>query len=56
MLPIYFTKLREGENANDLSTDIAGTLTAYAAMVNDFDEMSKVIDVLEVGRDLLRER
>ena len=55
-LPIYFTKLKEGESANDLSTDIVSTLTAYAAMANDFDEMNKVIDVLELGRDLLRER
>lgn len=55
-LPIYFTKLKDGESANDLSTDIVSTLTAYAAMANDFDEMNKVIDVLELGRDLLRER
>lgn len=55
-LPIYFTKLKEGESANDLSTDIVSTLTAYAAMANDFDEMNKVIDVLELGKDLLRER
>ena len=55
-LPIYFTKLKEGESANDLSTDIVSTLTAYAAMANDYDEMNKVIDVLELGRDLLRER
>lgn len=55
-LPIYFTKLKEGESVNDLSTDIVSTLTAYAAMANDFDEMNKVIDVLELGRDLLRER
>ena len=55
-LPIYFTKLKEGESANDLSTDIVSTLTAYAAMANDFDEMNKVIDVLELGRDLIRER
>lgn len=55
-LPIYFTRLKEGESANDLSTDIVSTLTAYAAMANDYDEMNKVIDVLELGRDLLRER
>ena len=53
-LPIYFTKLKEGESANDLSTDIVSTLTAYAAMANDFDEMNKVIDVLELGRDIIR--
>lgn len=55
MLPIYYTKLREGESANDISTDITATLTAYAAMANDFNEMNKVIDVLELGRDMLRD-
>lgn len=54
-LPIYYTKLKEGESPNDISTDITATLTAYASMANDFDEMNKVIDVLELGRDLLRD-
>lgn len=31
-------------------------MTAYASMANEFDEMNKVINVLEVGRDILRER
>ena len=56
ILPIYYTKMKEGESPNDLSTDIVSTLTAYAAMANDFNEMNKVIDVLELGRDMLRER
>ena len=55
VLPIYFTKLKEGESPNDISTDITSTLTAYAAMANDFNEMNKVIDVLELGRDMLRD-
>lgn len=55
VLPIYFTKLREGESPDDISTDIVGTLTAYAAMANDFKEMNKVIDVLEIGRDIVRD-
>lgn len=55
VLPIYFTKLKEGESANDISTDVTSTLTAYAAMANDFNEMNKVIDVLELGRDILRD-
>jgi hypothetical protein len=46
VLPIYYTKMKEGESPNDLSTDIVSTLTAYAAMANDFNEMNKVIDVL----------
>lgn len=56
VLPIYYTKMKEGESPNDLSTDIVSTLTAYAAMANDFNEMNKVIDVLELGRDMLKER
>lgn len=55
VLPIYYTKLRDGESADDISTDIVSTLTAYAAMANDFNEMNKIIDVLELGRDMLRD-
>lgn len=55
-LPIYYTKLGRGENPNDLSTDIVSTLTAYAAMANEYNAMGKVIDVLELGRDLMRQR
>lgn len=56
VLPIYYTKMKEGESPNDLSTDIVSTLTAYAAMANDYNEMNKVIDLLELGRDMLKER
>lgn len=55
-LPIYYTKIKEGEDPNDISTDIVSTLSAYAAMVHDFNEMNRVIDTLELGRDILRER
>lgn len=54
-LPIYYTKMKEGENPNDISTDIVSTLTAYAAMANDFNEMNRVIDTLELGRDILKD-
>ena len=55
-LPIYYTKLKEGESPNDISTDIVSTLTAYAAMANDYNELNQIIDALEIGRDVLRER
>lgn len=55
-LPIYYTHLRPGENNNDVSTDITSTLTAYAAMANNYHEIGEVIDALEVGRTLLRRR
>ena len=53
ILPIYYTKLREGESHNDISTDVVSTMIAYTAMANDFKEMNKVIDVLELSRDML---
>lgn len=56
MLPIYYTDPKKMEDKNSLSTDIVTTFTAYAAMANDFNEMNKVIDILELGRDSLRER
>lgn len=53
-LPIYYTsKLKD---MNDLSTDVASTMIAYASMANDFNRMNEVIDSLEVGRILLRQR
>lgn len=56
ILPIYYTKLNEGESENDISTDIVSTLGAYASMALDFKEMNSVIHILELGRDLLRQR
>lgn len=54
-LPIYYTQLKEGESNNDVSTDVVSTLIAYAAMANDFNEMNKIVDVLELGRDILKD-
>lgn len=55
-LPIYYTKLKEGESANDISTDIVSTLSAYAAMAVDYDEMSKIIDILELSKSVIQNR
>lgn len=55
-LPIYFTKMKEGENMNDLSTDVTSTMIAYASMAIDYDEMNKVVDILEIGRTIIREK
>lgn len=56
LLPIYYTKKREGESEDDMSSDVTATLTAYAAMANEFKEMNKIIELLELGRDILRDR
>lgn len=52
-LPIYYTKLREGESQNDVSTDVTSTLIAYTSMVMDYHEMSKIIDIMEMSKDVL---
>ena len=53
-LPIYYTQ--KLKNIEDLSTDVASTMIAYASMANDFDSMNEVIDALEVGRIILANR
>lgn len=55
-LPIYYTNLKEGESEEDVSTDVVSTMIAYAAMAEDFKQMNKVLDILELGRDVLRDR
>jgi len=53
-LPIYFvSKL---ENADDLSTDATSALAAYAAMAVEYDEMSKIVHLLEISRDVINKR
>lgn len=54
-LPVYYLKMKD-EKLNNLSTDAVSTLIAYADMAVNFDEMSNVIDLLELGRDALRTR
>ena len=55
-LPIYYIKFKDNEQLKDLSTDIASTLTAYASMAYDYDEMNSVIDQMELSRTMARER
>lgn len=53
-LPIYYTERLE--NSNEISKDAISSMIAFGAMANDFNEMNKIVDVLEVGRDILRQR
>ena len=55
ILPIYYTKLKNGESNNDISTDVVSTMIAYAGMVDDYEQMNKCIDVLELSRDIIRD-
>jgi len=53
-LPIYFTgKLND---MKDLSTDFAEALSAFTTMATDYEKMSKIVDMLELGRDIISNR
>lgn len=54
LLPIYFTKKLNDVNDN-LSTDIVTAMSAYSAMALDYTSMDKIVDVLELGKDVIGE-
>lgn len=54
-IPIYYTKLREGESNNDISRDIVSTMTAYVAMAEEYNQMTKIVDSLEIARGYFNE-
>ena len=52
-LPVLFTnRLR---NPDELTDDVVGSLMSYAYMANQYEQMNKIIDPLEVGYTLLTE-
>lgn len=53
VLPVlYTTRL---SNPNELSTDIFGSLMAYSAMSNKYEQIEKIIDPLEVTKNVIIE-
>ncbi len=55
VVPIRFLKFAPGEDSQNLSTDIAGTLTRYAQMCCNYSMMSRIMPVMELGRTLMEE-
>lgn len=53
-LPIYYTT--ELEDMSRLSTDFTSSLIAYAGMAINYSEMNKIIDALELTKDLALDR
>lgn len=49
---LYTTRLK---NPNEISTDVVGALMTYVYATNEFEEIEKIIDPLEVGRALITE-
>lgn len=53
-LPVYYTTPLE--DVNRLSLDFTSSLLAYAGMAINYNEMNKVVDVLELTREMVHER
>lgn len=53
-LPVNY--IRKLSDSNNLSLDMTSSMVAYLYSINDFSEMSKIIDVLEFTRDVIGER
>lgn len=53
-LPVYYTTPLE--DMNRLSLDFTSSMMAYAGMAVNYNEMNKVVDVLELTRDLVKDR
>lgn len=53
-VPVYYTM--DLEDMRRLSTDFTATLMAYADMAVNYDEMSKIVDVMELVRDTVYQR
>lgn len=53
-LPLF--GINKLHNMNDLSTDLFGGLLQYGSMAATYAAMSQVVDVFELGRDVLKQR
>lgn len=53
-LPIFYTTPLD--DADMISDDFTSSMVAYTAMAVNYDEMNKVIDALELTRDLVMDR
>lgn len=53
-VPVYYTM--DIKDKRRLSTDYTATILAYADMAHNYNEMSKVVDVLELVRDTVYDR
>lgn len=53
-VPLY--GINKFEDPNELSTDIYAGLLQYGAMASTYNAVGSVIDILEVGKEVLKER
>ena len=52
-LPLFYL---HADNASDITTDVIGSLIAYADMAYTYDSMNDVVDSLELAKDVAKRR
>lgn len=53
VLPVQYTNRLK--NPNELSTDVVGSLMAYAYMCHQYNELENIINPMEIGRTIVKE-
>ena len=53
-VPIYY--FNELDNMTDLSTDATATMIMFADMATRHRELSRIVDIIEIGRDVIGKR
>mgnify|MGYP003669136895 FL=1 len=57
-VPVHYARAIGNENGQlspeDLSYDLGGGLKMFFSMANNFKEMGEILDVLEIGKELIR--
>jgi len=53
-LPVLY--INEVKDKKSLSTDIVATMSMFSAMAHDYHDMNMIIDVLEMGKDMIGKR
>ena len=53
-LPVHFTN--SIDDIQDMSKDTTSIMASYIAMAEDYNEMNKIVDVLELGNEILAQR
>ena len=49
-LPLFYVHSKNG-NDEDLSTDVISTLIAYADMANNYAQLNKIVNAMEIGKN-----
>lgn len=52
-LPLFYL---HADNASDITTDVIGSLIAYADMAYTYDSMNDIVDSLELAKDVAKKR